>query len=163
MCMVALPILSKFHGLGLIGPLRWCKPVLQICSRVHLFLLHPYIMIVLAYCTNLHLKSNPTPVRDAQRPQTNPCVHQDPETPQRLSQTCLWVFECILQSHGSAVACRIDRGSECNSPGNCLRSASWQHLLLKEATITTITPTTGRPQAKLPGGNTVPPINRKSD
>ena len=36
-------------------------------------------------------------------PQTKPCVHQDAETPQRLSQTCLWVFEYLLQIHVSAV------------------------------------------------------------
>ena len=35
------------------------------------------------------LESNAIPTRDAQRAQTKPCVHQDPETPQRLSQTCL--------------------------------------------------------------------------
>ena len=38
-----------------------------------------------------HLESNPIPVRDAQRVQTKPCVHQDPETPQRPSQTCVWL------------------------------------------------------------------------
>ena len=35
----------------------------------------------------LHLESNPIHIRDIQRAQTKPCVHQ--ETPQRLSQTCL--------------------------------------------------------------------------
>ena len=35
-------------------------------------------------------------------------VHQDLETPERLSQTCLWVFECLLWQHRSAVACRRD-------------------------------------------------------
>ena len=38
----------------------------------------------------LHLESNSIPTRDTQRAQTKPWVHQ--ETPQRLSQTCLWVF-----------------------------------------------------------------------
>ena len=38
-----------------------------------------------------HLKSNPMPTRDAQRVQTNSCVHQDPETPQRLSQNSVRV------------------------------------------------------------------------
>ena len=38
------------------------------------------------------------------------CAHQ--ETPQRLSQTCLWVFECLLWSYGSAVHYR---GLECKS------------------------------------------------
>ena len=35
------------------------------------------------------LESNLIPDRDAQRAQAKPCVHQDPETPQRLNQTCL--------------------------------------------------------------------------
>ena len=50
----------------------------------------------------LNLESNPIPVRDAQRTQTKPCVHQ--ETPQRLSQTWLWVFKCLLWRYRSAVA-----------------------------------------------------------
>ena len=37
----------------------------------------------------LHLESNPIPARDAQRAQTKTCALQDPETPQRLSQTYL--------------------------------------------------------------------------
>ena len=37
----------------------------------------------------LHLETNSIPARDARRAQTKPCAHQ--ETPQRLSQTCLWV------------------------------------------------------------------------
>ena len=32
------------------------------------------------------------------------CAHQDPDTPQRLSQIWLWVFECLLQRHESAMA-----------------------------------------------------------
>ena len=40
----------------------------------------------------------------------------------RLSQTCLWVFECLLQQHGSAMACCGDRGSGCNRPG---RHSMW--------------------------------------
>ena len=51
------------------------------------------------------LESNAIPVRDAQRAQTEPCAHQDPETQQRLSQTCHLVFECLLWRYGSAVAC----------------------------------------------------------
>ena len=43
------------------------------------------------------LESNTIPTRDAQRAHTKPCVHQDPETPQRLSQTCL---ECLSVSFG---------------------------------------------------------------
>ena len=38
---------------------------------------------------NSHLELNPIPTRDTQRAQTN-LVHQDPETPQRLSQNCVW-------------------------------------------------------------------------
>ena len=37
------------------------------------------------------LESNPIPTRDAWRAQTKPCAHQ--KAPQRLSQTCLGVFE----------------------------------------------------------------------
>ena len=33
-----------------------------------------------------HLETNTIPARDAQRVQTKPCVHQDPETPQRLTR-----------------------------------------------------------------------------
>ena len=35
-----------------------------------------------------------------------PCVHQDPETPQRLRQNC----ECLLRRYRSAVDCRRGRG-----------------------------------------------------
>ena len=63
----------------------------------------------------LHLESNPIPARDAQRAQTKPCAHQ--ETPQRLSQTSLWVFECPLQRYESAVICHRSRGSGCSRPG----------------------------------------------
>ena len=37
------------------------------------------------------LESNPIPARDTWRAKTKPCVHQDPETTQRLSQTCVSV------------------------------------------------------------------------
>ena len=37
------------------------------------------------------LESNPIPARDTRRAKTKPCVHQDPETTQRLSQTCVSV------------------------------------------------------------------------
>ena len=47
--------------------------------------------------------------------QTKPCVHQ--ETPQRLSQTWLWVFGCLLWSYGSAVDCPKGRGSGNSRPG----------------------------------------------
>ena len=42
-----------------------------------------------------HLESNPIPTRDTWRAQTKLYAHQ--ETPKKLSQTCLWVFECSLQ------------------------------------------------------------------
>ena len=38
-----------------------------------------------------YLESNPTPARDTWRAQTKPGAHRNPETPQRLSQTCVWV------------------------------------------------------------------------
>ena len=63
-------------------------------------------------------RSNPIPARDAQRAQTKFFVHQDPETPQRLSQKCLWVFECLLWRYRSAVACHRGRGSGCSLPGS---------------------------------------------
>ena len=37
------------------------------------------------------LEPNPIPARDAWRAQTKSWPHQDPGTPQRLSQTCVWV------------------------------------------------------------------------
>ena len=43
------------------------------------------------------------------------CTHQDPETPQRLSQT---VFECLLGRDRSAVACHRGWGSGCSRPGH---------------------------------------------
>ena len=46
-----------------------------------------------------------------------PCVHQDPETPQRLSQTYLSVFECLLLRYGSPVVCSRGRSSGCSRPG----------------------------------------------
>ena len=65
-----------------------------------------------------HLESNPIPARESQKAQTKPCVHQ--KTPQRLSQTCFWVFECFLQRYGSAVAWCRGRGSGCSWPGCCI-------------------------------------------
>ena len=47
-----------------------------------------------------------------------PCVHQDPETPQRLSQTYLSVFECLLLRYGSPVVCSRGRSSGCSRPGS---------------------------------------------
>ena len=42
-----------------------------------------------------------------------PCVHQDPENPQRLRQNC----EHLLWRYGSAVDCRRSRGSGFSSLG----------------------------------------------
>ena len=66
----------------------------------------------------LHLESNPIPTRDAWRAQTKPCVHQDPETPKRVRQTCLWMSACFLRRHGSAVACHGGRGYACSRSGS---------------------------------------------
>ena len=52
-----------------------------------------------------HLESNPIPARDTRRAQTKLWVHRDPETPRRLSQKCLWVFEYLLWRNSSARAC----------------------------------------------------------
>lgn len=35
----------------------------------------------------------------------------------KLSQICLSVFVCLMQRHGTAVACCGDRGSGCRRPG----------------------------------------------
>ena len=77
-----------------------------------------------------HLESNPTSASDAWRAQAKPCVHQDPEAPQRLSQICFWVFECLLYRHRSAVACCRDRGSGWSRPGrhNMWHNTSWKKL-----------------------------------
>ena len=48
---------------------------------------------------------------ETQRAQTKPCAHQ------RLSQTCLWVFQSPLQRYGSPVTCSRGRGSGCHRPG----------------------------------------------
>ena len=61
------------------------------------------------------LETNHIPPTDAQGAQTKPCVHQ--ETPQRLSQTCLCVFEWLLRRYRSAVACCGGRGSGQSRPG----------------------------------------------
>ena len=78
------------------------------------------------------LESNPIPTRNARRAQTKPCVHQYPETPQRLSQTCLWVFECFLWRNRSVVACCGDKGSGCSIPGShrIWYKHSWRKLPL---------------------------------
>ena len=75
-----------------------------------------------------NLESNIIPTSNAQMAQTKHCVHQDLEAPQRLSQTCLWVFECLLWRHGSAVTCPWDRGSGCSRLGTprVLHNPSWR-------------------------------------
>ena len=42
-----------------------------------------------------------------------------PRGPTETDQTCLWVFECLLWGHRSAVASHTDRGSGCSRPGSC--------------------------------------------
>ena len=46
----------------------------------------------------------------------------------RLGHTCLWVFECLLWRHRSAVTCRGDRGSGCSRPGrhSVWHKSSWR-------------------------------------
>ena len=60
------------------------------------------------------LESNPIPARDAERAPTKSCAHQ--KNSQRMIQTCLWVFECLLWRYGSTVACFRGRGSGCSRP-----------------------------------------------
>ena len=62
------------------------------------------------------LESNPVLTTGALKAQTKTCAHQ--ETPQRMSQTCLWVFKCLLRRFGSAVASHRGRGSGCSRPGS---------------------------------------------
>ena len=83
------------------------------------------------------LKSKPIPARDSWRSQTKPCGHQDPwerssDSHKRLSQTCLWVFEGLLQRCGSAVAFRGERGTSSSHPGrhNVWHKSSWRWLPL---------------------------------
>ena len=51
---------------------------------------------------------------------------------ERLSQTCLWVFECLLWRHGSAVICHTERGSGCSRPGRqgVWHKSSWRRSAL---------------------------------
>ena len=56
-------------------------------------------------------------------------VHTRTQRPhKRLSQTCLWVFECLLQKHRSAVACLRDRGSGSSRSRKCSmwHQSSWR-------------------------------------
>ena len=77
----------------------------------------------------------------------------------KLSKICLWVFECLLQTHKSTVICREDRGSGYSRSGRC---GVW-HSPFEEGSHCHHYPTIVWPQAKLQGGNTAPPINRKLD
>ena len=99
---------------------RWAH-VLLLCHLVRIVIPHVQGQRRSPYKTvggvKSHLESNPRPARNAQRAQTRPCAHQDPEAPQRLSQACLRVFECLLRRHGSAVTCPRGRGSGCSRPG----------------------------------------------
>ena len=54
------------------------------------------------------------------------------QRPHRLSQTCLWVFECLLQRRESAVACHRHTASSCSRPGTCSLwyKPSWRRLPL---------------------------------
>ena len=67
----------------------------------------------------MHMCISLIPAKDPRSTQIKPCVHQDPETPQKLSQTCLWVFACLLRQHGSALACCRDRASGYSRSGRC--------------------------------------------
>ena len=49
-----------------------------------------------------------------------------------LSQTCLWVFECLLQRHRSTVTYHGDRGSGCSRPGWC---GMWQKSFWRRAPL----------------------------
>ena len=74
------------------------------------------------------LESSPIPTRDAWRAPMKPCAHQGPEIPQGLSQTCLWMSECLMRRHGSAVVCRGDRGAGFSRPGkhSMWHKSSWR-------------------------------------
>ena len=49
---------------------------------------------------------------------THTCAHACVCVCVRVSQTCLWVFECLLQRHGSGVACCGDRVPGCSRPAS---------------------------------------------
>ena len=55
--------------------------------------------------SKITFRIKPIPTRDIQRAQTKPSMQQ--ENPQRLSQTWLWVFACLLWKYGSAVAASL--------------------------------------------------------
>ena len=111
-----------------------------------------------------YLESNPMPARATWRVQTKTCVQQ--ETPHRLSQTWLWVLECLLWRCRSKVACPKGRGSGCCRPGALLEKVAinptieppeltqdWGNGLLEGTNKTLCTPTPRRkeqwPQKRL--------------
>ena len=63
-----------------------CSPVSSI--RTYLFFLFLYCHLGGA---KFRFKSNPIPTSDPLRAQIKPCAQQGLETPQRLSQNCVWV------------------------------------------------------------------------
>ena len=84
-----------------------------------------------------HVKIKPHTCQRLLKAQTKPCGHQDPwerssDSHKRLSQTCLWVFEGLLQRCGSAVAFRGERGTSSSHPGrhNVWHKSSWRWLPL---------------------------------
>ena len=73
----------------------------------------------------LHLESNPISTIDAQRAQTNPCMHQDAETPQKTEknlQLSVWVSPAKAQVN------RGGRGSGGKRPrkSGLLHKSSWR-------------------------------------
>ena len=90
---------------------------------------------------------------------------QDPETPQRLNQSCvrsgwvltqthLWVSRSLWERCGSAVACCRVGGTECGHAcmGPCEGCSSYLHYLHHSLV-----------SGKQQGRNTAPPINKKLD
>ena len=67
--------------------------------------------------SKLHLESNPIPSRDAGRAQTKPCAHKDTQTPQKLSQTYIWV------------SCRSMSQQWPATGSGTLDAATWPHRL----------------------------------
>ena len=61
-----------------------------------------------------HLESNPIPIRDAQRAQTNLVCTKTQRPHRDWDRT---VFECLLWRYGLAVDCCKGRGSGCSRPG----------------------------------------------
>ena len=72
----------------------------------------------------------PIPVKDTGKTQTKPCVPRAQRPPIDIARPA---FECLLQRHGSAVACPRDRGSGCSRPGrhgSVWHKCSWKRLPL---------------------------------